>query len=155
MRPLRAYADTSVFGGLFDEEFAGPSLLFFDQVRSGVFALVSSALVRDELDEAPQRVRDLFEELLDFMEVSPIREEAIELQMAYLAAGVVGEASVADALHVAMASVLDCRMIVSWNFRHIVHYQKIPMYNAVNKANGYAEIAIHAPQEVVAYEEDL
>lgn len=59
----------------------------------------------------------------------------------------------ADALHVALATVLDCRMIVSWNFKHIVHFQKIPLYNGVNKVQGYPEIAIHTPQEVLCYEE--
>jgi hypothetical protein len=28
-------------------------------------------------------------------------------------------------------------MIISWNFKHIVHFQKIPKYNAVNALNGY------------------
>jgi len=44
-------------------------------------------------------------------------------------------------------------MIVSWNFRHIVHYQKIPKYNAVNVLNGYAPIAIHSPLEVIPDED--
>jgi len=32
MRKLRVYADTSVFGGVFDDEFAEASRAFFDQV---------------------------------------------------------------------------------------------------------------------------
>jgi len=154
MRALRVYADTSVFGGVFDAEFALSSRAFFEQVRQGRFQLISSALVRDELREAPKKVRDLFGRMVDWMEISEIGEDGVDLQIAYLAAGIVGEGSMADALHVAMATVLDCRMIVSWNFRHIVHFEKIPLYNAVNTTHGYAEIAIHAPQEVVAYEEE-
>jgi len=154
MKTVRVYADTSVFGGVFDTEFALSSQAFFEQVRQGRFQLVASALVRDEIHEAPNRVRDFFEEMADWMEVSEIREDGVDLQIAYLRAGIVGESSMADALHVAMATVLDCRMIVSWNFRHIVHFQKIPLYNAINRTHGYAEIAIHAPQEVVVYEEE-
>ena len=41
----------------------------------------------------------------------------------------------ADALHVAQATVASCRVIVSWNFKHIVHFAKIPLYNAVNVWN--------------------
>jgi len=37
-----------------------------------------------------------------------------------------------DALHVAVATVSNCRLIVSWNFKHIVNFQKIPLYNGVN-----------------------
>ena len=154
MKAMRIYADTSVFGGVFDDEFALPSRTFFEQVRRGRFQLISSVLVRDELQEAPKRVRDLFGKMVDRMDISEISEEGVDLQIAYLGAGIVGEGATADALHVAMATVLDCRMIVSWNFRHIVHFQKIPLYNAVNTMHGYAEIAIHAPQEVVVYEEE-
>ena len=45
-------------------------------------------------------------------------------------------------------------MIVSWNFRHIVHFDKIRLYNAINLFNGYASIAIHSPLEVIAYEDE-
>ena len=153
MKPIRVYADTSVFGGVFDEEFASPSRAFFEQVRQGRFQLVLSSLVRDELGAAPSRVLALFENVTEMAGFSEIRPDAVDLQLAYLEAGIVGQPSIADALHVAMATVLECRIIVSWNFRHIVHFQKIPLYNAVNVTRGYAEIAIHAPTEVVGYED--
>ena len=44
-------------------------------------------------------------------------------------------------------------MIVSWNFKHIVHYQKIPLYNAVNTLQGYGNIFIYSPLEVMGYED--
>ncbi len=40
-------------------------------------------------------------------------------------------------------------MIVSWNFKHIVHFQKIRGFHAVNLVEGYATIEIYSPQEVV------
>lgn len=45
---------------------------------------------------------------------------SIELQMEYLRHGVLTEKSENDALHIAMATVNKCNMIVSWNFKHIV-----------------------------------
>jgi hypothetical protein len=54
--PIRTYADTSVYGGPYDEEFAEASRRFFDQVRAGRFLLVTSAVVSDELEEAPPKV---------------------------------------------------------------------------------------------------
>jgi len=154
MRPLRVYADTSVFGGVFDEEFALPSRAFFEQVRAYRFELISSALVVDELAEAPVQVSEFLQGLAGHVQIHSIPGEAVELRNAYLAAGVVGRASRDDAQHVALATILDCWTIVSWNFRHIVHAQKIPLYNGVNKAHGYREIAIHTPQEVIEYEEE-
>lgn len=41
-------------------------------------------------------------------------------------------------------------MIVSWNFKHIVHYKKIPLYNAVNTLQGFGPILIYSPLEVAA-----
>ncbi len=152
MNAFRVYADTSVFGGVFDEGFAPSSRIFFDQVRGTRFELVSSTLVRDELLGAPKKVQDFFGDLADCIEFYEVHEDAIALQEAYMAAGIVGESCMTDALHVALATVLRCRMIVSWNFRHIVHFQKIPLYNAVNRMRGYAEIAIHSPLEVVSDE---
>lgn len=59
-----------------------------------------------------------------------------------------------DALHVTLATVSGCELIVSWNFRHIVNYQRIPMYNAVNTLHGYPHLAIHSPAEVTSDEEE-
>jgi hypothetical protein len=154
MRPLRVYADTSVFGGVFDEQFAMPSRIFFDQVRDNRFQLISSALVVDEIADAPRYVRDFFRTLAGRVDISVISAEAIELRNAYLSVGVVGQASHDDAQHVALATILECWAIVSWNFKHIVHARKIPLYNGINKGFGYREIAIHTPQEVIDYEEE-
>jgi hypothetical protein len=55
MSVIRVYADTSVFGGPFDEEFQTASSTFFDQVRNGRFQLVTSALVQEEVEPAPHR----------------------------------------------------------------------------------------------------
>lgn len=60
-----------------------------------------------------------------------------------------------DALHVALATTSGCAMIVSWNFKHIVHYDKIRLYNAVNILRGYDEINIFSPWEVIDYEERI
>lgn len=57
---MKVYADTSVFGGVFDEEFAEPSKEFFDEVKSGKFSLVVSALVQAEIASAPEDVQEFF-----------------------------------------------------------------------------------------------
>ena len=152
--PFRVYADTSVFGGVFDEEFAGPSRAFFEMVQRGRLVLVVSDLVRDELKEAPIPVRKLWEEMLAHAEAVDVSKEAILLHRAYLKAGIVTERWSADALQVAVASVSACDMIISWNFRHIVNYKRIPLYNAVNALNGFRNIAIHSPLEVATQDED-
>ena len=153
IQPLRVYADTSVYGGVFDDEFAKPSRIFFDLVRTGRFRLVLSALVRTEVSQAPVQVQNFFAEHEEIAEVVDSDEGAIRLRKAYLDAGIVSTKWNADALHVAIATVNACRVIVSWNFKHIVHFQKIPLYNGINQSLGYAPIAIHSPEEVIANED--
>ena len=68
-KPLRVYADTSVFGGAFDAEFKSATRAFFAQVQDGHFILVVSPVVRGEVAAAPAKVRELYEQLLPVMDV--------------------------------------------------------------------------------------
>ena len=151
---IRTYADTSVYGGLHDKEFAEASRTFFDHVRAGRFSLVISAVIDDELEEAPSRVRNDYESLLPLAAIADVTDEALELQQAYLDAEILTPTWEDDALHIALATVSECELIVSWNFQHIVHFQKIPQYNAVNALHGYDEIAIHSPSEVISDDDE-
>jgi len=150
---MRIYADTSVFGGVFDTEFEGPSQAFFNAIRQARFVLVTSELVRQEIQAGPKHVQELFSDILPIAEIAEITAEALKLQQAYTDAGILSEQHSTDALHVALATVSQASLIVSWNFKHIVNFQKIPMYNAVNTLKGYREIAIYSPLEVVEYED--
>lgn len=149
----RVYVDTSVFGGVFDNEFERASQDFFDQIKNGQFTLVTSAVVQEEIVPAPQEVKDFFGTMLPYAEIVDIAEDALKLRQAYLDAKIVSAKYSNDALHVALATVSDCPIIVSWNFKHIVHYQKIPLYNAVNILHGHSQISIYSPLEVMKYED--
>jgi predicted nucleic acid-binding protein len=149
---VRCYPDTSVFGGIADREFMASTTKFFALVRCERLELVTSPLVAEEILAAPSKVRLFFEETIADSEILEITGEAIALRRAYLRAGVVGPQWDADALHVALATVAECAVIVSWNFKHIVNFRRIPLYNAVNQAHGYRPIAIHSPLEVIADE---
>lgn len=155
MGKLRVYVDTSVFGGCFDEEFAEASRTFLRQVESGRFTLVSSALVQEELEPAPAHVQEIFAEYIDAAELVDVSEDTIALRQAYMDAKIVPEKALTDALHVALATSSQCDILVSWNFQHIVHYRRIPLYNAVNVLHGYGSISIYSPLEVIEYEENL
>lgn len=65
-----------------------------------------------------------------------------------MSAGILGEGSRADAVHVAAATVAEADLIVSWNFTHIVRFDKIKMFNGVNILKGYRPLDIRSPMEV-------
>lgn len=151
IKTLRVYADTSVFGGCFDDEFAEASLALFKEIKAGKFILVISSLTTQELDHAPARVQRVLAEIpANQIEVIPDESTIDQLRDAYMKAKVVGPSSLADAQHIAAASVAEADMVVSWNFRHIVHYEKINGYHAVNLLNGYKPLPIYSPREVVS-----
>ena len=154
-RAIRAYTETSVFGGVDDPEFDKTSKLFFDLARKERFKIVVSALVKDEISAAPESIKSFFNGVLSYSELLEISPDAYALQNAYLKAKILTEKSRTDALHVALASVSDCTIIVSWNFKHIVNFRKIAMYNAVNMIEGYKPIAIHSPLEVIGDEKEI
>ncbi len=148
---MRVYADTSVFGGVFDSEFSTPSNQFFQEVEQNNFILVTSAVVEAEIEPAPENIRHFFKKYAQLSEVVVADGAAFDLQQKYIEAGIVTKKSLDDALHVALATISQCTIIVSWNFKHIVHFDKIPKYNAVNTLNGYGNIGIYSPLEVIQY----
>ncbi|MDL1892126.1 type II toxin-antitoxin system VapC family toxin [Sphingobacteriales bacterium CHB3] len=150
MKRYRVYADTSVFGGCFDDEFSYESIKFFEEVAQRKFILVLSSVTLRELNEAPEHVQRTLEKIpADTIEVVDDAEEITLLRDSYIEAGVLGRASADDAEHIAAASVAEADFVVSWNFKHIVHYEKIQGFQAVNLLKGYKPIRIYSPREVV------
>ena len=149
-RSLRVYADTSVFGGCFDDEFKTESARFFEEVRQKQFTLVVSNVTLDELELAPDQVRGVLAGLpAEQVELVNTSAESDELRNAYLEAGVVGPASTNDAAHIAVATTSSVDLVVSWNFKHIVHFEKIGGYEGVNSMRSYRSPRIYSPREVV------
>ena len=150
MKKLRIYLDTSVVGGCCDEEFSAASQALLAFARDGKAILLISEIMLNELRKAPVEVQAVLNQLSnEVIEAVAVTDESIALRDAYLGTGVVGSIHVNDAHHVALATVAKADMIVSWNFKHIVHYEKIRGFNAVNLREGYGVIAIYSPLEVV------
>jgi hypothetical protein len=154
MRRIRVYVDTSVFGGTQDEEFAVASRQFFRRVLGGEFLVLLSAHTVDELMPAPSQVLQILRDLPKHcVETVVSTEEAENLAKKYIEAGALGESSHMDALHVAAATVAGADLIVSWNFKHIVCYDRIQVFNGVNALHGYRILDIRSPLEM-SYDDD-
>ena len=154
MKVQRVYTDTSVIGGCFDPEFETWSNGLFQDFRLGRFVPVVSAVVAVEVEDAPEEVRAAYDELVALgAEVLLVTGEALDLAEAYLARGVLTPKFYDDATHIALATLAEVDLLVSWNFRHIVHYDKIRAFNAVNLERGYKPIQIYSPREVTHYGE--
>lgn len=149
MRTLQVYVDTSVFGGTADSEFSVASGRFFERVRRGEFVILISQVTVDELAGAPDEVQQVLADLPDDAVIQVAAdEEAMALAESYLDAGILSDSHLADAIHVATATVAGADLVLSWNFRHIVNYDRIHKYNGVNALKGYSPIEIHSPLEM-------
>ena len=150
----KLYIDTSVFGGYFDEEFAEFTVPLFERLNNGEFKLLFSTVTQDELENAPDRVKDLVKQLkIDDTEFIEMTEEAVDLATVYIKEKVVGPTSFADCLHIALATINKADYLISWNFKHIVNVQRIRGYNAINIKNGYKLLEIRSPRDFVRYED--
>lgn len=151
----RIYIDTSVFGGYFDEEFAEHTIPLFERLKSGEFILLFSTVTQDELENAPEKVKELVKSLkAESTEFLNATDEAVDLATEYITERVVGQTSYADCLHIALATINRADFLVSWNFKHIVNVQRIRGYNSINIKNGYRQIEIRSPREFEKYEDD-
>lgn len=151
----RIYVDTSVFGGHYDEEFAEHTIPLFDRLKSGEFTLLFSTVTQDELENAPEKVKNLVQNIAtkntEFIETT---DEAVELAMEYIKEKVIGQTSYADCLHIAIATINRADFLISWNFKHIVNIQRIRGYNSINIKNGYKQLEIRSPREFTKDEDD-
>ena len=57
-------------------------------------------------------------------------------------------------IQLAIATVAEADLLVSWNFKHIVRFDKIRLFNAVNIEFGYKTLQIFSPREVTIYGQD-
>jgi predicted nucleic acid-binding protein len=147
MKP-RIYIDTSVIGGYHDEEFEEATKQLFERIVNKDFLVYFSEVNEAELEFAPTHIKAVKTLIpTDCIRHIEIDEEVEILTQTYIYERALGKSSENDAYHIALASVnrLDC--LISWNFKHIVNFDKIKMFNSINIRLGYPLIDIRSPLE--------
>ena len=152
MKKQRIYFDTSVFGGYFDKEFEEFTKPLFERINNGEFKVLLSAVLQRELEPAPEKIVKLItglkKEYTEFLEED---DDALDLAIEYITEKVVGQTSYADCLHIALATINRADLLVSWNFKHIVNIERIRGYNSINIKNGYKQLEIRSPRDLMNY----
>jgi predicted nucleic acid-binding protein len=148
----RIYIDTSVVGGYFDDEFKEVTTALFQRLEKGEIIFLVSELLDLELINAPYKVRELlYQYSADKFERVELTEEVIKLANAYVSEKVVGQTSIEDCRHIALATISKVDVLASWNFKHIVNLDRIKGYNSVNLRLGYQMIEIRSPRDLINY----
>ena len=154
MRTPTLYLDTSVLGGFFDDEWKSPTQVLWKQMEEGKYHFFTSSIAAEELTEAPERVRELFNETFSPETVLGVTAEMEQLASAYMSKAVVPPKYSDDARHVAACTVAKIDYLVSWNFKHLVNIQREQGFNAVNLLQGYQSVRIVNPLQLIYGNED-
>jgi len=144
----RIYIDTSVIGGYYDAPLQAATRQLFERIADREFDVYFSEVNDAELMNAPQRVKEVKDLIpCDCFHYIAVTDEVETLAQLYISENALSRASENDAYHIAFAPVnrIDC--LISWNFKHIVNYNKIKMFNAINMRFGYPLIDICSPLE--------
>ena len=121
----------------------------------GYFKAVLSEVVTREIEDAPGPVQMKYRKLIENdAEILRINEEALDVVLQYQTHKILPHKFTNDMLHIALATVAGVDILVSWNFKHIVHFDKIRQFNAVNNELGYKGLSIYSPMEVTNYGKD-
>jgi predicted nucleic acid-binding protein len=147
---MKVYVDTSVVGGKFDHIYSEQTEPFWKAVTNGEIRIMVSEVLKGELESAPAHVREFFNQLPESqIELVHSNEMTEQLAARYIAEGVVGQSSLNDCRHIAIATFYRADCLVSLNFRHIVNANRIYRYNGINMLLGYPQIEIRTPNEVI------
>lgn len=146
---MRIYVDTSVFGGCFDPEFEYWSKQLIDFFVIGKYNAVISEVTEFELKFAPEHVKQILDDIpRKHLEIVKFTDEVKKLSENYIKEKIVTKKSLADTQHIATATIQQVDLLVSWNFKHIVNFDKIRLYNSVNLKNGYRVLEIRNPRDL-------
>ena len=162
METPKVYIETTLFNMYFAEtrgqyygktvEYCRDARRFFEAVEAGEFEPYTSEVVVDELKKTRNTGRrDEMLKLVDDFAITslPVDKRVRWLADRYIEAGAIPAKQRTDALHIASATVHGLDFIVSQNFEHIIKDKAIRLTAMVNEAEGYEDIGIYEPGEVI------
>ena len=152
MKKLRVYLDTSIFNFAFSDQTPKEkeiTLKMLDQIDRHE-AYISDLTIA-EINRCPQPKQKQLIDLISKYDLNELTlsEPAKELAVKYIQEGIIPQKYEADAFHIAIASINEIDVIVSWNFEHMVKLKTKREVVGINVFMGYKEIDIYSPWEVV------
>jgi hypothetical protein len=151
----KIYLETTIFNFPFADdapELKADTIKLFEEIKAGKYEPYTSIYALDELENTLQidKLKKM-RGLIDEYSITLIHgsREAERLATLYLAEGVINKKFMIDALHIAITTISGLDFIVSLNFRHIVKQKTILETAIINEREGYKQIGIYEPSEVI------
>jgi len=156
VRKQKVYLETTMFNYYFDKtKNAQPAAVaLFEAIGSGQFEGYTSVYTYNELDRAPEPQRTNMLKLIDKYKIVLLEtsDEVIKVANIYIKSNIIPEKKRLDALHIAVASVNELDIILTYNFKHINKLKTKTLVPAANLISGYRDIFIAQPEEVIDFE---
>lgn len=150
MKKLKLYLDTSVISHLKQDDVPdkmADTLQLWEEIKAGLYDVVISDVTLEEIGRCSEPKYSYLIDMLNMIQYSEITETEESLQLArdYLLYGILTQKSFDDCRHISIATMSECDIITSWNFKHFVNIKTITKVQAINKLFGYKEINILPP----------
>ena len=151
MIKLKMYLDTSVISHLQQEdvpEKMQETLELWEQFkqRNDIEVVISDLVIREVSRCSEPKRSFLLNKLSEInYTIAEVTEEERNLADTYLQNGVLKEKSLDDLTHIAIATLNNCRYIISWNFKHFVNPKTIKAVNAINLSLNLSQVDIFPP----------
>jgi len=160
MKKTKIYLETSIFNFYFttdSDEKRDATIKLFKEIKQGKYEAYTSATVIRELKKDTEPKRSKMLNLITEYDITIIENisnsEVKNLAAKYVKQSIIPKKYATDATHIAIASIYELDMIISYNFKHIVK-EKTRIFTAlINATLGYKAIKINSPMEVIEYEE--
>ena len=146
------YLETSVIGAYLDngEPFRRDLTIRWWEHEMSEYRAVISQLVVRELERMPEPHRTGYLKLVQGLEQADVPEEAAILAEGYITRGIFHRKYIADAMHVAIASLHKIDYIVTWNFGHLANVRRQSRIRLFNTAAGFFVPMIVTPEFLVS-----
>lgn len=149
-KKVRVYIETSIISNLDAQDrpdWMKETIRLWRELQTGKYAAVVGAPVIAELEQCHEPKRTFMFERLTEIEYELVTgtDESKRLASEYISLGGLPKKSRTDATHIALATLSNCEVIVSWNFSHIVNLKAMTAVDTVNTFERLKPIRIVSP----------
>ena len=153
----KLFIETTVFNFFFEGKQGQKqkdALRLFEEIAKGRYEAYTSQSVMDEIkDASKEKAEKMFtlsqKQIKKVIIPSPEAELLAEL---YVKKNIIPSKFIRDALHIATAVVNNFDFIVSYNLGHIVKTKTMIGTGLANLREGYRQIGLSTPGEVLEYD---
>ena len=148
---LSLYLETSVIGAYLDagDPFRRDLTIRWFEHELSEYRACISVLVERELERVDEPHRSGYMKIIEPLERLEFSEEAAILAEGYISRGIFHRKFIADAFHVALASIHKVDYLVTWNFGHLANVRKQARIRLFNTTAGFFSPAIVTPEFLV------